>query len=157
MSTKLQSTGVTAKTVRTAGLNGNQTINQLAHMYVAMKKLPIIAIIAVSGCTSNTLDIRPDSSGARVPSQEQAALVRIVEVLPDNPGRTANLSASICPNQRAILPPSRDDVLLKLKTRALMNGFTALADVEVGPVSGALERECPRGVRAQGVGFFLQL
>ena len=120
-----------------------------------MKKLPLIAVAALAGCTSNTLDIRPDSSGATVPSQLAGIAGSGDRDAAGQSGPYGNLSASICPGQRAVIPPSRDDVLLKLKTRALMNGFTALYDVEIGPVTGALERECPRGIRAQGVGFQL--
>jgi hypothetical protein len=121
-----------------------------------MKKILIAACLSAAACSgTDTAGIKPDSSGAKVPSERQASLVRIVETTPENPGRTGNLSVSICPERGSVRPVSRDDVLLKLKTRALMNGFTALYDVNVGPVTGSLERECPRGLRAQGTGFYL--
>ena len=112
------------------------------------KTFPIILVI-LAGCSTSD-STSPDNN---VPSPRQAALVKVVEPAPVTTGRISNLSATSCRKGPAAPLPSRDDALLLLKTRALMNGYIALHSVTIGPVSPSLAKSCSQGIQARGVGF----
>lgn len=119
-----------------------------------MKRIALLSILLISACTSESGTPYGSAGTGYNPTPEEASRrVRIVEGTPTVSGRTMRLSASICRGAPVGGPPTRENALLLLKTRTLSNGFLALHSVSVGPVGEPLKKECPGGVRAQGVGF----
>jgi hypothetical protein len=114
--------------------------------------LPVVAVLALlAGCSTSSDS--SNSAGQKIPSPRQAALVKVFDAPLPTTGRVSNLSATVCREKKLGPGPKRDEALLLLRSRALMNGYVALHSVTVGRAPASLEKSCDGGIQAKGVGF----
>jgi hypothetical protein len=106
-----------------------------------------LPLLLLAGCSSTT------DGPSEGPTLKQAAMVRIVDTVPEKTERFSNLSSTVCRDKAQPVPATRDGALLLLKLRALQNGYLTIHSVTVGRVEGSLADDCAGGIQARGIGY----